>query len=47
MTPRGTTSRAVWMRIIPIILIAMAGAGLCAQAACSGGGGDIGYGSYN
>jgi hypothetical protein len=46
MASPGKTSRAVWMRIIPIIVIAIAGAGLCAQAACSGGGGDVTYGSY-
>ena len=36
--------KAVWLRVIPIVMIALAAAGLCAQSACSGGGGTVGYG---
>jgi len=36
--------RAVWVRVIPIVIIALSAAGLCAQAACSGGSGPAGYG---
>jgi hypothetical protein len=44
--------KTVWLRVVPIVLIALSAAGLCAQAACSGGGGSInnggGYGyGYN
>lgn len=39
-------TKAVWLRVVPIALIALAAAGLCAQAACSGGGGSTTGVSY-
>ncbi len=35
-------TRAVWIRILPLVVIALSAAGLCVQAAC-GGGGAVGY----
>jgi hypothetical protein len=34
-----TKTNAVWLRIVPIVVIALCAAGLCVQAACSGGSG--------
>lgn len=38
--------RVVWIRVLPIVIIALSAAGLCLQTACSGGGGNNGYGDY-
>lgn len=35
-------NRAVWIRVLPLVVIALSAAGLCLQAACDGGT-DSGY----
>ena len=42
--------KAIWLRVVPIVIIALTAAGFCVQTACSGGSSNSnsGYGyGYN